>query len=148
MSDPATPPQADVACPHCDTPLPAAVAFCPACGRSIRPLPRADRTTAALSYLTLVPAVALLLLPAFRGNRFVRFHAWQSVLVWAVFLFGAAMAVILSNITFALTFLVLGILAAIAMFFLWLVLTIKAGQGERFPLPLFGRLAERITYRF
>ena len=37
------------------------------------------------AYLTFVPAAVLLFLPAFRNRRFVRFHAWQSVLLWGVF---------------------------------------------------------------
>jgi len=30
------------------------------------------------------------------------------------------------------------------MLFLWIVLSIKAWEGERFELPLFGMLAERL----
>jgi len=41
-------------------------------------------------------------------------------------------------------FLLFGILASLAMFFLWVVLSVKAWQGERFELPLFGALAERL----
>ena len=41
-------------------------------------------------------------------------------------------------------FLLVGILAALAMFFLWIVLSVKAWQGERFELPLFGHLAGRL----
>jgi uncharacterized membrane protein len=31
------------------------------------------------------------------------------------------------------------------MFFLWIVLSLKAWQGERLELPLFGLLAERLS---
>ena len=41
-------------------------------------------------------------------------------------------------------FLLFGVLASLAMFFLWIVLAIKAWQGERFELPWFGALAERM----
>ena len=41
-------------------------------------------------------------------------------------------------------FLLFGILASLAMVFLWIVLSIKAWQGERFELPLFGALAGRL----
>ncbi len=40
--------------------------------------------------------------------------------------------------------LLFGILASLAMLFLWIVLTIKAWQGERFEVPLFGELAARL----
>lgn len=110
----------------------------------MRPLPPADRAAAAFSYLTLIPAAVLLLIPAFRTHRFVRFHAWQSIFIWAVFLILTVFAIFLSNIAAAMLFLLFGILASLAMLFLWIVLSIKAWQGERFELPLFGPLAARM----
>jgi uncharacterized membrane protein len=43
-----------------------------------------------------------------------------------------------------MAFLLFGILASLAMLFLWIVLTIKAWEGERFELPLFGEWAARM----
>jgi len=108
------------------------------------PLPPAERAVAAVSYLTLAPAAVILFLPAFRSNRFVRFHAWQSVLIWGVFFVLTTVALFLSNVAAAMWFLLFGILASLAMLFLWIVLSIKAWEGERFELPLFGMLAERL----
>lgn len=108
------------------------------------PLPPAERAAAAATYLTFVGAAVFLLLPAFRTHRFVRFHAWQSALLWAVFFVLTGVALILSNVTAAIVFLLLGILASLAMLFLWIVLTIKAWEGERFELPLFGAFAGRM----
>ena len=133
-----------VTCPHCGTVMPAAAAFCPGCGWSMRPLPAGDRAVASVAYLTPVPAVVLLFLPVFRSHRFVRFHAWQSVLLWAVFFVLTVAALLLSNVAAAMFFLLFGILASLAMFFLWVVLSIKAWQGERFELPFFGMLAGRM----
>ena len=109
------------------------------------PLPSADRAVAALAYLTLVAAAIILLLPAFRRNLFIRFHAWQSIFLWGVFFVLTAAAVVLSNIAAAMVFLLFGILASLAMLFFWIVLTLKAWQGERFALPLFGAAAFRMT---
>ena len=86
----------------------------------------------------------ILFLPAFRKNRFVRFHAWQSVLLWGVFFVLSIVALLLSNVTAAMVFLLFGILASLAMFFLWIVLSVKAWEGERFEVPLFGELAARL----
>lgn len=108
------------------------------------PIPASDRAAAAFAYFVFLPAAALLLAPAFRGNRFVRFHAWQSVLLWGVFFGLTLVALLLSNVAAAMVFLLLGILAALAMFFLWIVLSVKAWEGERFELPLFGDLAARL----
>jgi uncharacterized membrane protein len=137
--------EAKLVCPHCGTEMPPNAAFCPACGWSMKPIAAVDRALAALAYLTLIPAATLLFLPAYRSHRFIRFHAWQSVLLWIVFLVLTVLALVFSNITAALMFLLLGVLAALAMFFLWVVLTIKAWQGERFALPVFGVLAGRLS---
>jgi uncharacterized membrane protein len=141
---PANPEQASVKCPHCGTVMPANAAFCPGCGWSMTPIPAAERAAAAVAYLTFVPATAILLLPAFRKSRFVRFHAWQSVLLWVVFLVLTMIALFLSNVAAAMVFLLFGILASLAMLFLWIVLSLKAWRGERFELPLFGDLAARL----
>lgn len=139
-----TPAEGLVECPHCGTEMPPSAAFCPACGWSMRPLPQEDRALAALAYFSLIPAGVLLLLPAFRTHRFIRFHAWQSVLVWGTFLVLVIFALLLSNVAAAMVFLFAGILATLAMLFLWIVLSVKAWQGERFELPWFGDLAGRM----
>jgi uncharacterized membrane protein len=141
---PANPAQPSVKCPHCGTAMPANAAFCPGCGWSMAPLPPADRAVAALAYLTFVAGAVILFLPAFRTQRFVRFHAWQSVLLWGVFFVLTIAALLLSNVAAAMLFLLFGILASLAMLFLWIVLSLKAWQGERFELPLFGELAARL----
>jgi uncharacterized membrane protein len=141
---PASPAQTSAKCPHCGTVMPANAAFCPGCGWSMTPLSPADRAVAAVAYLTFVPAAVLLFLPAFRNRRFVRFHAWQSVLLWAVFLVLTMAALLLSNVAATMLLLLFGILASLAMLFLWMVLSLKAWQGERFELPLFGELAARL----
>ena len=136
--------QTSVKCPHCGTVMPANSEFCPGCGWSMTPLPPAERAAAAVAYLTMAPAAVILFLPAFRTNRFVRFHAWQSVLLWGVFFVLTIVALFLSNVAAAMLLLLFGILASLAMLFLWVVLSIKAWEGERFELPLFGMLAERL----
>jgi uncharacterized membrane protein len=108
------------------------------------PLLPAERAAAAVAYLPLLPAAVLLFLPAFRNNRFVRFHAWQSILLWGVFFVLTIAALFLSNVAAAMAFLLFGILASLAMLFLWVVLSLKAWQGERFEVPLFGELAARL----
>ena len=108
------------------------------------PIPPAERAAAAVAYLTFVPAAVILFLPAFRNNRFVRFHAWQSVLLWGVFFILTIAALFLSNVAAAMVFLLFGILASLAMLFLWIVLTLKAWQGERFEVPVFGEFAARL----
>src|SRR6266496_3966615 len=136
--------QIALVCAQCQSSMPASASFCPGCGCAIKRIPLADRAVAALAYLTLLPAAVLLLLPAYRQRAFVRFHAWQSVLLWGAFCLLTIVSLLLSNVAAAMAFLLLGILALLAMFFLWMVLSLKAWQGERFELPLFGDLATRL----
>jgi uncharacterized membrane protein len=108
------------------------------------PLSFGERAVAAAAYLPLVPPGVILFLPEFRRNRFVRFHAWQSVSLWVVFFVLIGVTVLLSNVASPMAVLLFGILTSLAMVFLWIVLSIKALQGERFELPLFGWLAARM----
>ena len=141
---PVSSPPASVECPHCGADMAAKAAFCPACGWSMTPVPPLERAVAAVGYLPLIPAAVILFLPTYRRHLFVRFHAWQSIFLWIVFLILAGGALFLSNVAAAMAFLLLGILASLAMLFLWVVLSLKAWQGERFELPLFGDLAARM----
>jgi uncharacterized membrane protein len=110
----------------------------------MHPLTSAERLAAASGYFTFLPAAVLLFLPAFRKSRFVRFHAWQSILLWSVFFLASLTGILVSNIAAAVALLLLAILGSLGMFFLWVVLSLKAWQGERFELPLFGQLAGRL----
>jgi uncharacterized membrane protein len=104
-------------------------------------LPLAERLVGAAAYLTLIPAVVILFVPAFSSHRFVRFHAWQSIFLWGIFFILTVVALLLSNVAAAMVLLIFGILSVLAMLFLWFVLTFKALQGERFELPFLGDVA-------
>ena len=138
------PAPAETVCSRCESSMPTGAAFCPGCGRSMKSLTSAERLAAAGAYFTLVPAAVFLFLPAFRKSGFVRFHAWQSILLWVVFLVASGTGILVSNIAAAVLLLLPGIVGSLGMFFLWAVLSLKAWQGERFELPWFGSLAERL----
>ena len=90
-----------------------------------------------LSYLLgFVTGIVFLIIE--KDNRFVRFHAMQSIIVFG-FLF--VVNIILSFIPFlrwALPPLV-GILGLV----LWILLMIKAYKGEMYKLPIAGDMAEQ-----
>src|SRR5215471_21213147 len=44
------------------------------------PVQLKDRLLGALAYVTFIPAILLVAIPAFKHNRFIRFHAFQSIL--------------------------------------------------------------------
>lgn len=76
-------------------------------------------------------------------DEFVRFHAMQSLIV-----FGTITVVsIVLGILFMIPFLgpVLGAFFWIATVVLWIILMVKAYQGERYKLPIAGNLAEKYS---
>ena len=91
---------------------------------------------AALSYLLgFVSGIIFLVIE--KENRFVRFHALQSVLAFG----GITLAWVLLNAVPLLGF-VVGVLVIIpASAILWLVMMFKAYQGEEFSLPIVGPIA-------
>ena len=73
-----------------------------------------------------------------KENKFVRFHAMQSILVFGFFLVANAVLAFIPVIGWSLMP-VLGIIQLI----LWIVLMIKAYQGEALKLPIVGDIAEK-----
>ena len=91
---------------------------------------------AALSYLVgFVTGIIFLLVE--KDNRFVRFHAMQSTLVFA----GIVAIDILLQIVPILGALVVVFVVIPLSAILWLVLMFKAYQGEEFKVPLVGQMA-------
>jgi len=73
-----------------------------------------------------------------KDNRFVRFHALQSIFVSvAIFVLNIAL-----NLIPFLGFL-LSSLLMIAALVVWIVLMVKAYQGQRFKLPIIGDMVEK-----
>jgi uncharacterized membrane protein len=70
-------------------------------------------------------------------NRFVRFHAFQSVITFGTLTVASAL---LGWIPYAGD--IFGIVIGILAFILWVVLMVKAYQGELYKVPLAGQVAE------
>ena len=161
---------ASIQCAHCGTELLGQTGFCPECGQSITavdqgktssqevaagaqiveqavPLPIPENIAAVIAYMTPIPAVIFLYLEPFRRNIFVRFHAFQHIVLWC---FGITFAIVsfllwmvLQLIPFmrALVFPFAGLIG-LAWFFLWLLLVVKAYRHEMFKLPFIGDFVE------
>jgi uncharacterized membrane protein len=137
--------------------MPEGAAFCPGCGLAtqqvervrgkVGPLPLA--VAGALAYFTIFPAIFFLLVEPYSKNRFVRFHAVQCL---ALSVAGIALCAALRIASLLLFFipalghllvLLVSMVAGLGFFILWLVLIVKAAQGEMFKLPLLGHFVER-----
>jgi uncharacterized membrane protein len=130
--------------------------FCPGCGRGKGASPAlgttggiSDNIAGALAYVTIIPAIVFLLVEPFKRNRFVRFHSFQCLfLVLAAFVLGLALKVGLAVLLFVpvlgqLMVLLISMVISIGCLILWIVLIVKALQGEMFKVPFVGDLAEK-----
>jgi uncharacterized membrane protein len=137
--------------------MPETAAFCPGCGRAMQAVTRArgkvgampENVAGALAYLTFIPAIVFLLLPPYNKNTFVRFHSFQciflSIVAFLVTFVLRLLAFILLKLPVAgyLLIVLISIVITLAAFLIWLVLLVKAFQGEMFKLPILGNLAEQ-----
>ena len=72
-----------------------------------------------------------------REDKFIRFHAVQSIVVFGAY---TVLAIILSFIPFVGW--ILGMILGIVAFILWVILMLKAYRGEKYKLPVAGNIAE------
>ncbi len=96
------------------------------------------RTAGVLSYLaTWITGIIFILIE--RENRFVRFHAMQSILFFgglSIIEWVVGNVYILHSLSWGL---------GIVQFVCWIFLMVKAGQGKYYKLPIVGDYAERFA---
>jgi uncharacterized membrane protein len=137
--------------------MPETAAFCPSCGRAMQEPERVRGTVGglpeniagALAYFLVIPAIAFLLVEPYSRNRFVRFHSFQCL---AFCLLAVAIGAALRVLGIVLSFIpaigpllvaLFTIFVSLAIFVVWVVLVVKALQGEMFKLTPVGGFAER-----
>lgn len=139
-------------CSSCGAQIPAGATSCPACSRSAASAPAGgqaasgltDNVAGMLAYITIIPAIIFLVLEPYNRNRFIRFHAFQCLFFWvALVVIHIALSIVgmvplLIFITFPLHMLIW--LASLAI---WVILLIKANQGQMYKLPVIGDMAEK-----
>ncbi len=73
-------------------------------------------------------------------NKFVKFHALQSIIIFGV------LSVLNSLLGWIPVLgLIVGIISGILAFVLWILLMVKANQGERYKVKWAGDYAERLA---
>jgi len=105
-----------------------------------------ENALGALSYLTVIPAILFLAIAPYNRSAYVRFHAWQSIIIGAVAflvnfgfssllpmtgLFGSRMIVVLTGF--------IGIAYTVTM----ILFAVRALNGKRSKLPIIGQWADR-----
>jgi uncharacterized membrane protein len=104
----------------------------------------ADNVAGMLAYFTIIPAIIFIVMEPYNRNRFIRFHAFQCLffaVAWTV-LWIALSIVAHIPILGWLTILIWP-LVGLAGLVIWIILVIKANQGQMYKLPVIGDMAEK-----
>jgi uncharacterized membrane protein len=97
-----------------------------------------ETLAAALAYaLGWITGAAFLLIEP--SNKFVRFHALQSVLVFGTLSIAWLVAMAIPFLGWLIALVLIPPLSVV----LWLLLMFKAYKGERFRVPFFGEIADQ-----
>jgi uncharacterized membrane protein len=79
-----------------------------------------------------------------KENKFVRFHAMQSIAIFGGLSVAWVVFFILAFIPWiGILFLILWIIILICVFILWIILMVKAYQGQIFKVPIVGQFAAK-----
>jgi len=140
-------------CSACGAQIPAGATACPACQAGAVPAGGAvaatssgltDNVAGMLAYVTIIPAIIFLVMEPYNRNRFIRFHSFQCIFFWIalvvihISLSIVGMVPLLIFVTLPLHMLVwLGSLA------IWVILLLKANQGQMWKLPIIGDMAAK-----
>ena len=109
-----------------------------------------ENAAGGLAYVTIIPAIIFLVVEPYNRNSYIRFHSWQSIFLAAAWIvIEVALSVFARMFSFLGVFWIFGFtpLVSLAMFILWIMVLIKAFNGERYKLPIIGDLAEKQANR-
>jgi uncharacterized membrane protein len=140
-------------CTVCGAQTPDGSTVCPACSRSGAPVARpaqaaagglTDNMAGMLAYVTIIPAIVFLVMEPYNKSRFIRFHSFQSIffgLAWAVF--WMALSFVASIPVLGWMTILIWPLLGLGGLVIWVILLLKANQGQMFKLPVIGDMAEK-----
>ena len=145
--------KAELFCSQCGADI-TGLSFCSKCGAAAagaqpaaQPLPQgeaasSDKRMGALAYVTVIPAIIFLIVNPYKNNPFIRFPSFQSIFFCVAAIALMVLGAILRMVGLSIGML-LGLVVDMGFFVLWIVLLIKAFQGQQFKLPVIGDLAQK-----
>ena len=142
-------------CNMCGAQIADGTTTCAACaGRAATapPVPQASATTGGmtdnvagmLAYVTIIPAIIFLVMEPYNKNRFVRFHSFQNLffaVAWIVL--WIALSIIAHIPILGWLTILIWPLIGLGGLILWIILLLKANQGQMWKLPVIGDMAEK-----
>ena len=103
-----------------------------------------DNVAGMLAYITIIPAIIFLVIEPYNKSRFVRFHAFQCLFFCVALIVLQIGLSILAVVPFmAIITIPLHLLIGVGAFIVWIILLLKANQGQMYKLPVIGDLAEK-----
>ena len=151
-------------CANCGASVPDGAGFCSGCGKAVAasgavagpsgqaaapaPVTSAGMTSnvaGALAYiLGFITGIIFLLLDQYKNDRFVRFHAMQSIFYSvACIAFSIAWSIVWGILSLGLLLLPIRGLISLAMFGYWLYLMYQAYSNRQYRIPFLGDLAAK-----
>lgn len=102
-----------------------------------------ENVAGALCYLaTVVTGIIFLLIAPYNQNKFIRFHAFQSILFFVAYIAVWIIVAILAAVTHGIGILLYPVIG-LGFFVLWLYLMFSAYNNKRIKLPIIGDIAEK-----
>lgn len=102
-----------------------------------------ENVAGALCYLvTVITGIIFLLIAPYNQNKFIRFHAFQSIFFFVAYIAVWILVGILAAVTHGIGIILYPIIG-LGFFVLWLYLMFSAYNGKRIKLPVIGDLAEK-----
>jgi uncharacterized membrane protein len=104
-----------------------------------------ENAAGGLAYVTIIPAILFLVLEPYNKSSYIRFHSWQCIFMAIAWIVADVAIGILARVMSFMGLIAFGLypLIALAMLILWIMVLIKAFNGERFKLPVIGDLADK-----
>jgi uncharacterized membrane protein len=144
-------------CNHCGAPLAGATATAGAAATpppvyAVQAAPASsglsETAAAAISYITIIPAIIFLVLEPYNKMPFVKFHSWQSIgLCLAAFILQIVVTIVEMVVHFipgiVFLFMLVHLALGLGLFLVWLFVIFKASKGEWYKLPVIGDFAEK-----
>jgi uncharacterized membrane protein len=152
-------------CAKCGVQISEGVAFCPSCGAPVSGAPgsaggatpgsspavgsaMSSNVAGLLCYvLGFITGIIFLVLEPYKNDRFVRFHAFQSIffsVAWLViyWVLGMLLVPVAWGVGFSFFWLLWGLIR-LALFAIWIFLMYKAYNNQKYELPIIGPLAAK-----
>jgi len=132
-------------CPKCGAENPDDAKFCSKCGAELGVSAKPSETSVGLSanvagllcyVLGWISGIVFLIIE--KKSKFVKFHAWQSIMT-----FGVLNVAYLILFSIPIIGWILGWIIWVLGLVLWIILMIQAGTGKMWKLPWVGNWAER-----